>query len=103
MNGGRALHILAVKPVGESVPSFSCCLGGVHNLASDACYKSLHREVDVFVKLGDLLQLPIDSLAELRQCKLVFCPTLASGQPISTIFRQSWSIRSTHDENSSDH
>ena len=36
-NGGCASHILSVKPVGESVPSFSCCLGGVHNLANDTC------------------------------------------------------------------
>ena len=53
-NGGCALHVPPVEPVGESEPSFSCCLGGVHNLASDTCCKSLHREVDVFVKLGDL-------------------------------------------------
>ena len=66
-NGGRALHVPPVEPVGESVPCFSCCLGGVHNLASDTCFKSFHRKVDVFIKLGDLFQLPIDSLAELRQ------------------------------------
>ena len=53
-NGGSALHVPPVEPVGESVPSFSCCLGGVHNLASDTCCKSLHRKVNVFVKLGDL-------------------------------------------------
>ena len=52
-NGGRALHVPPVDTVGESVPSFSCCLGGVHNLASDTCCRSLHRKVDVFVKLGD--------------------------------------------------
>ena len=53
-NGGRALHIPPVEPVGESVPCFPCCLGGVHNLASNTCCKSLHRKVDVFIKLGDL-------------------------------------------------
>ena len=53
-NGGCTLHVPPVEPVGESVPSFSYCLGGVHNLASDTYCKSLHREVDVFVKLSDL-------------------------------------------------
>ena len=48
-NGGRSLHVPTVELVGESVPSFSCCLGGVQNLASDTCRKSLHRTV--FVKL----------------------------------------------------
>ena len=66
-NGGCALRISSVKQVGESVPSFSCCLGGVHNLASDTCCKSLHCKVDVFVELGKPFQLPIDILAELRQ------------------------------------
>ena len=66
-NGGRALHIPPVEPVGESVPCFTCCLGGVHNLASDTCCKSHHRKGDVFIKLGDFFQLPINSLAELRQ------------------------------------
>ena len=75
-NGGYALHVPPVEPVGESVPSFSCCLGGVHNLASDTCCKSLHRKVNVF-------ELPIDILAELRQSTGP-CPTLASVQLVST-------------------
>ena len=54
VEGLRALHIPPIEPVGELEPSFSCCLGGVHNLASDACCKSPHREVDKFVKLDDL-------------------------------------------------
>ena len=54
-NGGRALHVPPVEPDGESVPSFSCCLGRVHDLASDTCWKCLHRKVDVFVKLGDFV------------------------------------------------
>ena len=53
-NGGPALHIPSAGPVGESVLSFSCCLASVHDLASDTCCKSLHRKVDVFVKLGEL-------------------------------------------------
>ena len=52
-NGGCELHIPSVKPVGESLPSFSCCLRGVHYLASDTCFKSLHCKINVFVKLGD--------------------------------------------------
>ena len=84
--GGRALHVPPVGPVGESVPSFSCCLGGVHNLASDTCCKSLHRKVDVFVKRGDLFSSQSIFLLSFVN-ELVPCPTLASVQPISTYFR----------------
>ena len=81
-NGGCALHTPSVKPVGESVPRFSCCLGGVHNLASDTCCKSLHRKVDVFVRLVD----PFSSQAIVLLSfgnELI----LASVQPISTSSR----------------
>ena len=78
-NGDRALHVPPVEPVGESVPSFSCCLGGVHSLASDTCCKSLHRKVDVFVKLGDFFSsLIILSLG--LGSKLVFVPLLHLGR-----------------------
>ena len=83
-NRGCPLHIPSVEPVGELVPSFSCCLGGVHNLASDTCCKSLHRMVYVFVKLGDLFSSQSTVLlSELRQ-RTCPCPTLASVQQVST-------------------
>ena len=47
------------------LPVISCCLAGVQ--CRERCCKSLHRKVDVSVKLGDFFQLPIDILAELRQ------------------------------------
>ena len=85
-NGGRALHVLPVEPVGESVPSLSCCLGGVHNLASDTCCKSLHRKVDVFVKLGDLFSSQSIFLLSFGN-ELVLVPLLQDVQPISTSSR----------------
>ena len=62
---------LPVEPVGESVPCFTCCLAGVHNLASDTCCKSLHSKVDVFIKLGDLFQLPIDTVRKVTVTILI--------------------------------
>ena len=85
-NGGRALHVPPVEPVGESVPCFSCCLGGVHNLASDTCCKSLHRKVDVFITLRDLFSSQSIVLLSVGN-ELVLVPLLSSVQPISTAFR----------------
>ena len=93
-NGGCALHIPSVETVGESVPSFSRCLGGVHNLASDTCCRSLHRKVYVFVKLSELFSSQSMNLSLSHSC---------IGAAGLNIVSKSWSIRSTHDENSSDH
>ena len=85
-NGGCALPVPSVKPVGESVPSFSCCLGGVHNLASDTCCKSLHCKVDVFVKLGDLFSSQSIVLLSFGN-ELVLVPFLHLCRLISTWFQ----------------
>ena len=75
LTGGCALHVPPVEPVGESVPSFSCCLGGVHNLARDTCCNSLQCKIDVLVKLGDLLTSQPISLLSLG-IELVLVPFL---------------------------
>ena len=55
-NGGCALDISSLQPVGELVPRLSCCLGGVHNLPSNTCCESLHRKVNVLHKHSDLFK-----------------------------------------------
>ena len=100
-NGGRALHVPPVEPVGESVPSFCCCLGGIHNLAGDTCCKSLHRKVDMFVKLGDPCNSQSIVLLSFGN-ELVLSHSCICAANLNSVSK-SWSIRSTHDENSSDH
>ena len=79
-NGGCALHISSVKPVGESVPSFSCCLGDV--LASDTCCKFLHRKMGVFVELGNLFS--SQAIVLLSYCNELVLVPFASVPLIST-------------------
>ena len=100
-NGGCALHIPSVEPVGGSVPSFSCNLGAVHILASDTCCKSLHRKVFVFVKLSDLFSsscwASTMNLSLSHSCICAASLNIVSCAASLNIVSKSWSIRATHD------